>query len=104
MLREFSAAFIGAYVLMLVIGFLRLNQGRAAYESWLAAVSSPAGVLFGLAAFCFAIYHSITWFGVTPKAMPIRYRGRAVRPAVIVGAHWLGWAVVSFLILFWVGR
>jgi len=104
MLREFSAAFIGAYVLMLVTGLLRLSQGREAYESWLAAVSSPAGIVFGLAVFGFAVYHSVTWFSVTPKAMPFRFRGKAVPPAVIVGVHWFGWAIASFLILFWTGR
>ena len=102
MLREVSAAFIGAYILMLIVGLLRLSQGPAAYESYLTAVLSFAGVAFGLITFVFAVYHSLTWFRVTPKAMPLRMRGKAVPPAIIVGAHWLGWAVASLLILLWV--
>lgn len=103
MLREVSAAFIGAYILVLIVGLLRLSQGPAAYESFLAAVLSPAGVAFSLITFVFAVYHSLTWFGVTPKAMPIRMGGKAVPQAIIVGAHWLGWAVASLLILLWIG-
>ena len=33
MLREVSAVFIGAYILVLIVGLLRLSQGPAAYES-----------------------------------------------------------------------
>ena len=103
MLREVSAAFIGAYILVLIVGLLRLGQGPAAYESFLGAVLSPAGVAFSLITFVFAVYHSVTWFGVTPKAMPLRMGGKAVPQAIIVGAHWFGWAVASLLILLWVG-
>ena len=102
MLREISSVFIGAYILVLIVGLLRLSQGPAAYESFLAAVLSPGGVAFSLITFAFAVYHSVTWFKVTPKAMPLRMGGKAVPPAIIVAAHWLGWAVASLLILFWV--
>jgi len=101
MLREISAAFIGAYILMLIVGLLRLSQGPAAYETFLAAVLSPAGVSFSLITFAFAVYHSVTWFRVTPKAMPFRMGGKAVPPVIIIGAHWLGWTVASLLILYW---
>ncbi len=103
MLREISSAFFAAYILVLIVGLLRLSQGPAAYESFLAAVLSPAGVAFSLITFVFAVYHSLTWFGVTPKAMPLRMGGKAVPPAIIVAAHWLGWAIASLLILLWVG-
>jgi len=103
MLREVSAAFIGAYILMLIVGLLRLSQGPAAYESFLNAVLSSAGAAFSLVTFVFALFHSVTWFRVTPKAMPLRMGGKAVPPAIIIGAHWLVWAVASLLILLWVG-
>jgi fumarate reductase subunit C len=45
----------------------------------------------------------VTWFRVTPKAMPLWIGGKAVPPMVIVVAHWLGWAVASVLILLWAG-
>ncbi len=102
MLREVSSAFIAAYMLMLIVGLLRLGQGPAAYESFLTAVLSPAGVAFSLITFVFAVYHSLTWFAVTPKAMPLRIGGKAVPAAIIVAAHWLGWAVASLLILSWI--
>ena len=103
MLREISSAFFAAYMVLLIVGLLRLGQGPAEYESFLAAVRSPAGIAFSLITFAFAVYHSVTWFRVTPKAMPLWIGGKAVAPTVIVVAHWLGWAVVSVLILLWAG-
>jgi fumarate reductase subunit C len=43
----------------------------------------------------FAIYHTYTWFQVTPKAMPLAVGGKRVPGAFIVAAHWLGFVVVS---------
>ncbi len=102
MLREGSAAFIGASILMLIVGLLRLSQGPAAYESFLSAILSYGGVAFSFITFVFALYHSVTWFGMTPKAMPLRMGGKAVPPAIIIGAHWFVWAIASLLILLWV--
>lgn len=102
MLREVSSAFIAAYMLLLIVGLTRLSQGREAYEAFLAEVLSPVGIAFSIVTFVFAVYHSVTWFSVTPKAMPLRLAGKAVAPAIIVGAHWIGWLVASLLILLWV--
>ena len=103
MLREGSAIFIGAYIVIVIIGLLRLSQGPVAYASFLVAIQSYAGVAFSFVTFVFALYHSVSWFGVTPKAMPLRMGGKAVPPAIIIGAHWFVWAVASLLILLWVG-
>lgn len=102
MAREVSAIFIGAYIIMLIVGLLRLSQGPAAYGSFLSAILSSAGVAFSFITFVFAVYHSVTWFGVTPKALPLRMGGKAVPPAIIIGAHWFVWAIASLLILLWV--
>jgi fumarate reductase subunit C len=103
MLREASAVFIGAYMLLLIVGLLRLSQGPAAYDSFLNAILSSTGVVLSLITFVFALYHSVTWFAVAPKAMPLRMRGKAVPPAIIIGANWFVWGLASLLILLWVG-
>jgi len=95
MMREMSAAFIGAYVLVLIVGLLRLSQGEAAYQAYLAHATQPAGLVFAALAMLFAVYHTYTWFQVTPKAMPLMFAGKKVPGALIVAAHWLGFAVVS---------
>jgi fumarate reductase subunit C len=99
MIRELTSLFIGLYCAWLVIGLIRLAQGRSAWEAFLAASSSPPAVLFQLLCLAFAAYHSITWFAVTPKAMPLRLKGEPVSGSIIVGGHFAAWALVSLVVL-----
>ena len=103
MAREASCIFIGAYTAVVVVGLLRLSQGAAAWEAFLEALQTPASVVFHLLALAFALYHTTTWFNVTPKAMPVQIGEASLPGSVIIGAHYAGWAVVSALILFLAG-
>jgi fumarate reductase subunit C len=48
-------------------------------------------------------YHSVTWFAVAPKAMPLTVRGEPVPAKAIVGRHYAAWAVVSLIVLITAG-
>ncbi len=103
MMREMSAAFIGIYVLVLIAGLFQLSRGEAAYKAFLAAAKGPAGLSFAAIAMIFAIYHSYTWFQVTPKALPLTYGGKRLPGVIIVAAHWAGFVVVSATLWLLVG-
>ena len=103
MAREITCLFIGAYTLLLVAGIWRLSEGRAAYEAFLEALKSPLSIAFHMLALGFAIYHSITWFNLTPKALPVQI-GEAFAPDwVITGAHYVIWVLLSLGILLLAG-
>jgi len=95
MAREISALFIGIYVLILMAGLFRLSQGEAAYEEFLAKAEGPVGMIFAIIAMVFAVYHSYTWFQVTPKAMPLMIGSKRIPGSFIVAAHWIGFAIAS---------
>ena len=99
MVRELTSLFIGLYCAVLVIGLFRLAQGRAAWDGFIAALSSWPGVLLQIVCLAFAIYHSVTWFALTPKAMPVVLRGAPVPGGAIVGAHYAAWIAVSLVVL-----
>lgn len=101
MARELSALFIGIYALILVAGLHRLAQGRSEYEAFLETAGGPAGLVFAVVAFVFAVYHTYTWFAVTPKAMPLMIGKRHLPGVFIVAAHWLVFAAVSAAL--WLG-
>jgi len=103
MAREMSALFIGIYGLILIVGLFRLSQGESAYEAFLTTVEGPAGLIFAVVAFVFAIYHTYTWFQVTPKAMPLMFGGKRLPGVVIIAAHWFGFLVVSAALWLLVG-
>jgi fumarate reductase subunit C len=100
MIRELTCIFIGAYAVLIVIGLLRLSHGRAEYDAFLDALQCPFGMVFHLLALLFALFHTVTWFGVTPKAMPLWLGERRVPDAAIIMAHYAGWIVVSAAVVF----
>ena len=103
MVREFSCLFIGGWTLMLVWGLKQLAEGPAAWAAFLECLKSPASIVFHCAALAFALYHSITWFNLTPKALPLQMGEAFVPDAAIAGAHFAGWAAVSLAVLYFAG-
>lgn len=103
MVREFSCLFIGAWTLLMVWGLKQLAQGPQAWAAFLELLQHPVSIAFHLAALAFAVYHSVTWFNLTPKALPVQ-RGEAFVPdGAISGAHFAVWAVLSLAVLFLAG-
>ena len=103
MIRELTCLFIGAYAGLVMVGLLRLSQGRAAYESFLEALASPLGIAFHVLALLFALFHMVTWFGLAPKAMVLRIGGAKLPDAGIVVAHYGVWIGVSAAIMILAG-
>jgi len=103
MAREVTCIFIGGYTLMLLVGLWRLTQGRAPYEAFLVALQTPISVVLHVVALAFALYNTVTWFNVTPKALPIQIGEEFVPGGVVAGAHYVVWAALSAGVLFWAG-
>jgi len=103
MAREFSCLFIGAWTLMLVWGLKRLSEGPEAWSAYLEALRSPLSVAFHVVALAFAAYHSITWFNLTPKALPVQLGESFLPEGVIAGAHYVVWAALSIAVLLLAG-
>ena len=103
MAREVSCIFIGAYTAVVVVGLVRLAQGASAWGAFLEALQAPVSVAFHLLVLAFALYHTTTWFNVTPKAMPVQLGETQLPGGVIIGAHYAVWALVSALVLFLAG-
>ena len=103
MAREVTCIFIGGYSLLMLVGLMRLSQGQAAYEAFLHALKGPASIVLHVLALAFALYNTVTWFNVTPKALPVQIGEEFLPGAVITGAHYVVWAVLSGAVLFLAG-
>ena len=103
MLREFSCLFIGAWTLLMVWGLKQLADGPAAWAAFLELLKSPASIAFHVLALGFAAYHSVTWFKLTPKALPLQIGEEFVPDAAISGAHFGAWAALSLAVLYFAG-
>ena len=103
MAREFSCLFIGGWTLLMVWGLKQLAEGPAAWAAFLECLQSPASIVFHVLALAFAVYHSITWFNLTPKALPLQVGEEFVPDAAISGANFGAWAVLSLAVLYLAG-
>ena len=99
MLRELSCLFIGGWTLMMVWGLARLAQGPAAWAAFLEALQTPASIVLQLLALGFSVYHAVTWFNLTPKALPVQLGQEFVADRVITGAHYAVWGLLSLAVL-----
>jgi len=103
LLREFSCLFIGGWTLMMVWGLARLAQGPAAWAAVLETLQSPASIVLQALALAFAVYHAVTWFNLTPKALPVQLGDEFVADGVISGAHFAVWGLLSLVVLLLAG-
>jgi fumarate reductase subunit C len=97
-LREVSSVFVAWSVLFLLLLVRAVGQGAAGYADFLDWADTPWVVLLNVVALAFIVYHSVTWFQLTPKAMVVRLRGRIVPGAAIAGSAFAGWVVVSLFV------
>jgi fumarate reductase subunit C len=103
MLHEISSVFVAIYTVIIIVGLFRLGQGADAWQGWLAAVTSPLGVVFHLAAFVFALIHTTSWFKAVPQAMRLMKGEEIVPGKLIIGAHYGVLAAVSLFVLILAG-
>ncbi len=104
MVREATAVFVAVYALILMVGLIRLAQGEAQWNGWLAALKHPASIAFHVLTLFAFVVHTWSWFRIMPKTMPIIFVGaNRVPPNVITGAG-VAAAVVACAAVFLLAR
>jgi len=105
MVREMSALAVAGYAIVLMFGVLRLSQGEAAWNGWLAAMKSPLSILLHLTFLLGMVVHAKSWFEIMPKTMPAMHSGGQRVPgstitrtgwAVTVVASLVTWAIAAW--------
>jgi fumarate reductase subunit C len=98
-LREISAVFVAWSVAFMLLLARAVAQGEAQYRAFLDWAGTPWVVVLNVITVAFLLLHAVTWFNLTPAAMVVRLRGRPVPPAAIAGGAFVGWVVVSAVIV-----
>ena len=95
MIRELTSLFVAGYAVFLLV-LIAKSKDAAAFAD---ALRSPAAIIFQIIALPFVIFHSVTWFNLTPKAIVLFQGEERVSPALIAGGHYALWVILSLLIL-----
>lgn len=94
-LRELTSVFVAFFAVVYLWQLRALAQGPEAYGQFLATLRTPLFLGLDTVAFLFVLFHAITWFHLTPKALVLRPRGKRVPDRVIVGLSYAAWLVLS---------
>lgn len=102
-LRELTCVSVGYIATLLLLQLHALGRGPEAYINFLEMMKSPLFVVLNGVAFPLVLYHALTWFHLTPKALVIRLRGKRVPDSLIIILNYLVWIVLSLAVIFIVG-
>jgi fumarate reductase subunit C len=103
-LRELSSLAVAWTVVLMLLLIAAVARGPEAYEGYLSALRNPLLVAINMIAFCFVVFHTVTWFNLAPHAMVVRIRGRRVPGILISGPNYALWLIVSGAIAWLVMR
>ena len=99
MAREATAVFVVIYAIILLVGVVRLAEGQAQFDSWVANLRSPAGLAFHGLLLAIFLYHTWSWFQIMPKTMaPVIVNGKRVPAGAITGAGIAASAIASIVL------
>lgn len=101
-LRELSSVavgYVGAILLLLLWSLTRGPETYAELQSWL---KTPGVIVMSVIALLFVLYHSITWFNLAPKAMPVRVGGKRLPEWMVAAPNYVAWIAISAAIIWFV--
>ena len=97
-LRELTSVFVAIFVVITLFQIRALGQGPEAYQAFQALMATPLIVVLNVISFAFVLFHTITWFNLTPKAVVVRIKGSRLPDLMIIAPNYIVWLVVSGVI------
>ena len=104
MLRELSSVFVAYFVVITLLQIRALAQGPDAYQAFQTRMTAPLFVILNVVSLLFVLFHTITWFNLTPSAMVVRIKGNRLPDVLIAGPNYVAWVVISAVIAWIVMR
>jgi fumarate reductase subunit C len=97
-LRELTSVFVAFFALLYLWQLRALARGPDAYAEFLARLKTPFFLTVDIVALVFVLFHTITWFNLTPTAMVVRMRGKRVPDTIVAGSNYVVWVLVSGIV------
>src|SRR5688572_9449165 len=98
MIRDVTSVFVAGYCFFLLILMARAAGTPDEFRAFFDTLTRPLSVALHLIALAFAVYHSVTFFNLTPRILVV-FRGEEKVPEhLIAGVHYAAWAVVSVVL------
>ena len=96
--RELTSVAVAGYCGFLLYLMYALSKGPVAYSDAIGLITHPASYTLHMIGLLLVLYHTITWFNVTPKVLVFHLGEEKVPAVIIAGAHYAGWLATSALV------
>jgi fumarate reductase subunit C len=93
--REISSVAVAWFVILMLILVRAVRHGPEAYAAFQEWMRTPALLALNAMSLFFVLFHTITWFHLAPRAMPVRIGGRRVPDAWIAAGNYAAWLAMS---------
>jgi fumarate reductase subunit C len=97
MIRDVTSVFIAGYCVFLLVLMCRSTDANR-FDDFYKGLQTPLSVALHLIALVFAVYHSVTFFNLTPRVLVVFRGDEKVPEHLIAGVHYAAWAVVSVVL------
>lgn len=97
--RELTSLFVAWSVAFTLLAVRAILKGPDAYRRFLDWSAAPWLIAVNVIALLFVVFHTVTWFNLTPQAVVVRVRGRRVPDAGVAAPLYLAWLVLSALLV-----
>jgi len=97
-LRELSSVFVAWFVVYILMLVSAIGGGSDSYQRFLDRSDQAWMLVLNIVSFLFVLLHMVTWFGLAPKAMVVRLRGRRVPSRAILAGHYALCALLSAVV------
>ena len=96
--RELTSVAVAYSAILMIILYRSVQSGPEAYAQMLECLSHPVMLVINVLALGAVLYHSITWFNLSPKVMVVRLGDWRVPDLMIAGGNYAGWFLISAVI------
>jgi len=93
--RELTSVAVAYFAILLILIYRSVQSGPEAYAELLQGLSQPSMIALHTVALLTVMYHSITWFNLSPKAMVVRLGRWRVPDLMIAGGNYAAWFAIS---------
>jgi len=97
-LREGTSVFVAFFAMLYLWQLRSVAEGPDAYARSMVRLKTPLFLVLDIVALIFVLFHTITWFNLTPTAMVVRVRGNRLPDALVAGSNYVVWVVVSAVV------
>jgi fumarate reductase subunit C len=94
-LRELSSVFVAWSVVYLLLLLRAVSEGESSYRQFLSWSDRRVVLLVNAVSLAFVVFHAITWFNLSSKAVVVHVRRKRVAGALITASNYLAWIVVT---------